>query len=89
LAGRLLLWLVVFSGAMAVAIGVYLWVLALRVQRSGRYPPQGMPVAFRTRIRTAGQARRMAVFCRWTAVLLVLQPALGIWIWVRLTGGAF
>ncbi len=82
-AGRLLLWLVVFSGAMAIVIGIYLWSLAAKTRASGRYPPPALPVAFTTRIKRGAAASRMAQGCRLLALLMFLQPLLGLlgWYW--------
>ena len=89
LAGRLLLWLVLFSGSIAVAISVYLFALVRQVGSSHIYPPPGMPVAFRTRLKTGEDALKMARGCRLMALVLLLQPLAGVFIWYRVTGGAW
>ncbi|MCW8883731.1 MAG: hypothetical protein OQK12_00585 [Motiliproteus sp.] len=89
MAGRLLLWLVFLSGSISVAIGGYLCVLILRVRRSGIYPPPGMPVAFKTRIKKDGEAEKMGKACLLMAAVLFLQPLFGLYIWYTVTGGAW
>ena len=89
MAGRLLLWLVMFSGSIAIAISAYLLVLSLRVRRTGVYPPPGMPVAFKTEIKRQAEALKMGNGCRLLAFVLLLQPLVGVFIWYRITGGAW
>ena len=89
MAGRLLLWLVLFSGSIAIAISGYLLVLAVRVRRTRCYPPPDMPVAFRTKLKFGDSAIKMVAACRWLALLLLFQPLLGLYIWYRITGGAW
>ena len=89
MAGRLLLWLVMLSGSIAIAISLYLVVLSSRVKKSGVYPPPGMPVAFKTRVKNDEAARKMRQACLLLAVLLFTQPVVGVFLWYRITGGAW
>ncbi len=84
---RLLLWLVVSSALISIVVGSYLCLMAVRIARCGEYPPSAMPVAFRTRIRTGIQARKMRWLCLLLGGLLFLQPLLGLALWYGLTGG--
>ncbi|OMH25686.1 hypothetical protein BGP75_24410 [Motiliproteus sp. MSK22-1] len=89
MAGRLLLWLVMLSGSIAIAISSYLIVLSSRVKKFGLYPPPGMPVAFKTPIKSEAAAARMRQACLFLAVLLFTQPVIGFFLWYRITGGAW
>ncbi len=89
MAGRLLLWLVFFSGSISVAIAIYLCILVSKVKSSSLYPPPGMPVAFRTRVKKDSEALKMGNGCAVMAVVLFLQPFLGLYIWYSVTGGAW
>ena len=84
---RLWLWLVATAGLLAVVIGFYLCLMSARIARSGVYPPPSMPVAFKTRIRSGSQAQRMRWVCLLLAVILFLQPLLGLAVWYSLTSG--
>ncbi len=89
MAGRLLLWLVLFSGSISVAIAGYLFVLVAKVKQSRIYPPPGMPVAFKTRIKKDDDAVKMQKGCQLMAIVLLLQPLLGLYIWYAVTGAAW
>jgi len=84
---RLLLWLVVASGSIAMAIALYLWMLARQVAVQRRYPPAAMPIALRTRILREAAALRQARQLRWCALLVGSQPLLGLGFWLWFTGG--
>ncbi|MEH6472609.1 MAG: hypothetical protein V7752_15300 [Halopseudomonas sp.] len=84
---RLLLWLVVSSGLMSVAIGFYVCAMAVRIAKGGVYPPAEMPVIFKTPLQTGRQAQKMRRNCLLLAGLLFLQPLLGMAIWYGLSGG--
>ncbi len=89
MAGRLLLWLVFFSGSIAVAIAIYLFMLTIKVKQFGIYPPPGMPVAFKTPIKKGVQAARMQRLCAAMGLILLLQPVAGLYIWYVMTGAAW
>ncbi|MEH6625320.1 MAG: hypothetical protein V7739_02665 [Motiliproteus sp.] len=89
MAGRLLLWLVFFSGSISVAIAGYLFVLVAKVKQSHIYPPPGMPVAFKTRIKKDADAAKMQKGCCLMALVLLLQPLVGLYIWYSVTGAAW
>ena len=84
---RLLLWLVVSGGLISMAIGGYLYLLAGRIAQERIYPPAELPVAFKTELLTGAGAKKMRWICLLSAVLLLLQPLLGVAIWYGLTGG--
>ncbi|RDE24212.1 hypothetical protein DV711_01025 [Motiliproteus coralliicola] len=84
---RLLLWLVVTSGLISLAVAFYLCLMAARIGRCGEYPPPQMPVAFRTRIRRGTPAMRMKRSCLLLGALLFCQPLGGVLLWYGITGG--
>ncbi|WP_421864190.1 hypothetical protein [Motiliproteus sp.] len=84
---RLLLWLVVTSGLISLAVAFYLCLMAARIGRCGEYPPPQMPVAFRTRLRRGDQALRMKRNCLLLGALLFCQPLGGVLLWYNITGG--
>ncbi len=86
---RLLLWLVISSGLLSVAIGLYLYLLSNQIAKEVVYPPEGMPVVFRTELLVGARAARMRWFCLGGAILLLLQPVLGAALWHGLTGGVW
>ncbi|WP_210395013.1 hypothetical protein [Motiliproteus sediminis] len=84
---RLLLWLVVLSGAVSAVIGSYLYLVSLRIAHERQSPPAALPVAFRTRMVAGEAALRVARNYRWVALLLWLQPVAGLGFWFWLSGG--
>lgn len=86
---RLLLWLVITSGLLSVVTGFYLYLLSRRIDKAAVYPPEGMPVVFRTEVLFGAQAVRMRWRCLAGAVLLLLQPVLGFALWYGLSGGVW
>lgn len=84
---RLLLGLVVSSALVSTAIGFYLCLMAARVGRCGEYPPPQMPVAFKTRIYRGAEASKKRRGCLLVAVVMFLQPLLGLGLWYWMTSG--
>jgi len=84
---RLLLWLVVVSGGVSVVVGIYLGLMARQVRQFGRFPPDTLPVAFRTPVKRGEAALAQAAMYRWAAGLLCCQPLLGLGFWYWFTGG--
>ena len=85
---RLLLWLVLTSGLLSIAVGFYLCVVSSRTLRSGEYPPPQLPVAFKTKIKRGKQARAMARSCLVLGALLFTQPVFGLLLWYWIGAGA-
>lgn len=87
MAGRLLLWVVFTSGAVAVLIGGYLLFLIRKIKQEQCYPPSDYPVAVRTRVRR-GEACNSVIRAFWImAIVLLLQPLVGGALWYWVTGG--
>jgi len=79
------------AGAGLVGLGVWLWCLGRRINRTGRFPPPGMRVVRDTRLRTGKQARNLASLAELFAFLAVVAGVVGTW-WFyrtveRLVGG--
>lgn len=87
MAGRLLLWIVVSSGVLAAVIGVYLWQLARKIGSEGCYPPEGYPVAVRTRVIRGADCLSVQRMFFGVSILLIAHPIAGLFIWYWVSGG--
>ncbi len=72
------LWVVaVTTTLLFVGVSIYLLRLGLKVKRSGQYPPPGMRVAVRTKVRRGRRAEWNAILAFVVAgILMVASPAL-------------
>ncbi len=84
-------WVAWAGGAGLVGLGVWLWRLGRRINRTGRYPPPGMKLVRNTRIRTGRQARNLAGLAELFAFFAVVAGVVGMWYFYsavrRLVGG--
>lgn len=87
MAGRLLLWLVLSSGVIAVAIGIYLLLLVKQIRVQDCYPPTGYPVAVKTKLRFGADCDSVKSSFTFIGWLLLLHPVAGLFVWYWVTGG--
>jgi len=76
-------WVAWAGGAGMVGLGVWLWRLGRRINRTGRFPPPGMKVVRDTPVRTGPQARNLASLAEFCAFLAVVGGVLGMWFFYR------
>lgn len=60
--------------------------LGLRIKKNSQYPPPGMRMAFRTKIRRGKQVTYMWVMLYILAGLFVVKPLAGLYIWYKVIG---
>ena len=76
-----LLTLTIISSFVSVLVSLYLLRIGIKVKRAGRWPPPGMKMAFRTKIRKGRYAKFMSILILAAALMLILQPAANYYVW--------
>jgi len=68
------------AGPSFVGLGVWLWWIARRINRGGRFPPLGMKVVRDTPVRTGDRAKALARLARVVALVCLVWGTIGIWL---------
>ena len=76
---RLVMGIAVLGSAGMVGCAAWLWFLARKIRRSGRFPPPGMKVIKDTPLRQGPQAQSMAARAQVAAVLLLTLGTAAMW----------
>jgi len=68
------------AGPSFVGLGVWLWWIARRINRGGRFPPPGMKVIRDTPVRTGDRAKGLARLAQVAALVCLVWGTIGIWL---------